>query len=398
MRKTTLFFVWPILLLLACNTSQEKEQSATQAADTSPAAEEQMPVRLIHAEEVETLSIGRQAPDFKLPGVDGKTYSLQDFADAKVLAIIFTCNHCPTAQAYEDRIIQLTKDYQNKGVAVVAVSPNDPKAVRLDELGYTDLNDTYEEMKIRAKEMKYPFPYLYDGDTQAMSAEYGPIATPHAFVFDQDRKLQYIGRLDSSEKPGTAQAEDIRAAFDALLAGKKVANPATKTFGCSVKWSGKRDDAEKTRERWEAEEANVDMIDTEGIKELIANNGENLRLINVWATWCGPCVTEFPDFVDISRMYGNREFELITISADKPDKQDKVLDFLNKQNAAVSSNYLFSKDDKYALIEAIDPDWQGALPYTLLIKPGGEKVYAQQGTIDPLVMKKKIVEQLGRYY
>lgn len=398
MRKTRLFFVWPILLLLACNVSQEKEQSATQTADTSPAAEEQAPVRLIHAEEVETLSLGSRAPDFKLPGVDGKTYSLQDFDNAKVLAIIFTCNHCPTAQAYEDRIIQLTKDYQHKGVAVVAVSPNDPKAVRLDELGYTDMNDTYEEMKIRAKEMNYPFPYLYDGDTQTMSAEYGPVATPHAFVFDQDRTLQYIGRLDGSEKPGSAQAEDIRAAIDAMLAGKKVANPTTKTFGCSVKWSGKRDDAEKTREKWEAEAADVDMIDTEGIKELIANKSENLRLINVWATWCGPCVTEFPDFVDISRMYGNREFELITISADKPDKHDKVLDFLNKQNAAVSANYLFSKDDKYALIEAIDPDWQGALPYTLLIKPNGEKVYAQQGTIDPLEMKKKIVEQLGRYY
>lgn len=400
MRNSLFIFVWPVFFLLACNASQEKEQSATQITEKSstPPAEEQTPVRLIHAEEVQTLPIGSQAPDFKLPGVDDQEYTLQSFADAKVLAIIFTCNHCPTAQAYEERIIQLTKDYQNKGVAVVAVSPNDPKAVRLDELGYTDMNDTFEEMKIRAKEMKYPFPYLYDGTTQAMSAAYGPVATPHAFVFDQHRTLQYIGRLDDSEKPGTGQAEDIRAAIDALLAGKKVPNPTTKTFGCSVKWSGKREDAEETRKRWEAEEATVDLIDTEGIKTLIANQGENLRLINVWATWCGPCITEFPDFVDISRMYGNREFELITISADKPDKKDKVLAFLNKQNAAVSSNYLFSKDDKYALIEAIDPDWQGALPYTLLIKPGGEKVYAQQGTIDPHEMKKKIVEQLGRYY
>ena len=110
-----------------------------------------------------TLEIGASAPGFKLPGVDGRTYTLASFKSATILVIIFTCNHCPTAQAYEDRIIQLTKDYRNKGVAVVAISPNDPTAVRLDELGYTDLSDSFEEMKIRAKQKGFNFPYLYDG-------------------------------------------------------------------------------------------------------------------------------------------------------------------------------------------------------------------------------------------
>src|SRR5580658_10741407 len=99
-----------------------------------------------------TLAIGAAAPDFVLPGVDGKKYSLSAFKDARILVIIFTCNHCPTAQAYEDRIIQLTKDYSPKGVAVVAIMPNDPTSIRLDELGYTDMGDSYEEMKIRAKD------------------------------------------------------------------------------------------------------------------------------------------------------------------------------------------------------------------------------------------------------
>lgn len=395
MRNKLLFITTTFLLffLQACNSGQNQPPAETVSENN------ELPmIKLIHGEDVQTLSIGSKAPEFNLPGVDGKEYGLSDFEEAEVLALIFTCNHCPTAQAYEDRIIQLAKDYQDKSVAVVAVSPNDPKAVRLDELGYTDMNDTYEEMKIRAREKNYNFPYLYDGDTQAMSAEYGPVATPHAFVFDRERRLQYSGRLDGHEKPGTGHAEDIREALDALLAGKKVPNPSTKTFGCSVKWSGKRDDAMQTKEKWEAEEASLDMIDTEQIKSLVQNNTDNLLLINVWATWCGPCVTEFPDFVDMSRMYGGREFELITISADKPDKTDKVLAFLNKKNAAASTNYLFAQDDKYALIEAIDPEWQGALPYTLLIKPGGEKVYGRQGTIDPLEMKRLVVEQLGRYY
>lgn len=395
----TFLLLPPLLLLtfflLSCNSDQQQNKSSS--VEAMPATKTSS-VKLIHGEDVQTLPIGSPAPDFKLPGVDGKHYSLDDFKQAKLLTIIFTCNHCPTAQAYEDRMIQLARDYKDKGVAVVAVSPNDPLAVRLDELGYTDMNDTFEEMKIRAREKNYGMPYLYDGETQVMSAAYGPVATPHAFVFDRERKLQYTGRLDAHEKPGTGHAEDIRQAIDALLANKKLSNPTTKTFGCSVKWSGKREDAEKTRKRWEAEEASLSMINTKQIKSLIQNQTDNLRLINIWATWCGPCITEFPDFVDMSRMYGGREFELITLSADKPDKADKVLTFLNKKNAAASTNYLFSQDDKYALIEAVDPEWQGALPYTLLIGPGGKKIYSQQGTIDPLKMKGLIVEQLGRYY
>src|SRR5579872_2590702 len=118
------------------------------------------------AEEHPTLPIGAAAPDFSLPGVDGKIYSLASFKKARILVIVFTCNHCPTAQAYEDRIIRLTKDYSDKGVAVVAIMPNDPKSIRLDELGYTDMGDSYEEMKIRAAQKHFNFPYLYDGGTE----------------------------------------------------------------------------------------------------------------------------------------------------------------------------------------------------------------------------------------
>src|SRR5262249_7224243 len=132
---------------------------------------------------LKTLEIGASAPDFKLLGVDDKTYMLADFADAKVLVVVFTCNHCPTAQAYEGRIIKLHADYKQKGVAVVAISPNDPAAVRLDELGYTDVADSFQEMKLRARHRNFAFPYLYDGETQATSSAYGVLATPHVYIF-----------------------------------------------------------------------------------------------------------------------------------------------------------------------------------------------------------------------
>ena len=154
-----------------------------------------------------TLAPGATAPDFNLLGVDGKNYSLADFKEAKVLAVLFTCNHCPTAQAYEDRIIRLVDDYGDKSFALVAISPNSEKGLLLSELGYSDLGDSYEDMQIRHKDKGFNFPYLYDGDTQEVSLKYGPVATPHIFIFDQQRKLQYVGRLDASEKPGSANAE-----------------------------------------------------------------------------------------------------------------------------------------------------------------------------------------------
>src|SRR5918993_739710 len=136
--------------------------------------------------EIMPLPIGSNAPDFKLPGTDGGTYTLSSFKKAKLLVLVFTCNHCPTAQAYEDRLIKLVNDYSSKGVSVVAISPNDPGAVRLDELGYSDLGDSFEEMKLRAREKHYNFPYLYDGEKQAVAKAYGPVATPHVFVFDAE--------------------------------------------------------------------------------------------------------------------------------------------------------------------------------------------------------------------
>ncbi len=347
-----------------------------------------------------TLAIGSKAADFKLPGTDGKIYSLASFAKAKILLIVFTCNHCPTAQAYEDRIIQLTNDYKTKGVQVIAISPNDPLAVRLDELGYSDMGDSFEEMKVRSKQKKYNFPYLYDGKTQSVSKVYDPVATPHVFIVDKERKLRYQGRIDNVEKPSkTPDHLDTRAALDELLANKEVTTPTTKVFGCSVKWASKKDHQKEVEEEWAKEQVAVEMVDEAGIKDLLKNNSDKLRLINVWATWCGPCITEFPDFMTINRMYRGRDFEFISISADDPAQKEKVLKFLKGKQAS-GKNYLFSIDDKYKMIEAIDPKWQGALPYTILVEPGGKIVYGKQGRIDVKEMKKAIVENplIGRFY
>ena len=351
-------------------------------------------------DERKTLAIGANAPDFSLPGVDGKTYTLASFKDAKVLAVVFMCNHCPTSQAYEDRIVKLTSDYAAKGVSVVAINPNNPAALRLDELGYSDVGDSFDEMKIRAKDRHFNFPYLYDGETEIASNKYGPVSTPHIFIFDKDRKLRYQGRIDDMENPAkTPSSEDAHNAIDALLAGKEVSVPVTKVFGCSIKWIEKKDWIQKAEVQWAKEPVALLNVDAAGITDLLKNKSGKLRLINVWATWCGPCVAEFPDLVTINHMYRDRGFELVTISSDDMPNKGKALAFLEKKQAS-GPNYIYSGDSKYKMIEAIDPKWQGALPYTALVEPGGKIIYRKEGAIDPEELKKVIFDDpmIGRIY
>ena len=172
------------------------------------------------------LPLGSSAVDFQLKGVDDKTHKLNSFADRKALVVVFSCNHCPYVQAYEDRMIQLQKDYSAKGVTLVAINSN-------DDSGYPE--DSYPNMIKRAKDRGFNFPYLRD-NTQDIAKKYGAICTPHVFAFDQQRRLQYKGRIDDNRNPESVKTKDLRDALDAMLVGRKPSVQETRPFGCSVKW------------------------------------------------------------------------------------------------------------------------------------------------------------------
>jgi len=175
----------------------------------------------------ETLPLGSSAPDFSLPATDGHIYSLASFTSARLLVISFTCNHCPYAKGVEDRFIRLAHAYAPHRVAFAAISAND--ATR-----YTE--DSLANMKIRATEKKFPFPYLYD-EPQKTARAYGAVCTPHIFVFDEKRSLIYEGRIDDNWKDESAvKAHDLKNALDAALAGKPVSPAQTNPMGCSIKW------------------------------------------------------------------------------------------------------------------------------------------------------------------
>jgi peroxiredoxin len=363
--------------------------------------------------DIKRLAIGDAAPDFKLPGIDGRTYTLADFKDAPVLMVVFLSNHCPYSHAAETRLLPLVAEMKSRGLAVVAINPNHPDAVSITELGYSKYNDSFAEMKPYAQEAGFTFPYLYDGETQATAKAYGALATPHVFLFDRERKLRYAGRFDDNRFPGPegVTSPDTRNALEAMFAGKPVPVPLTRPMGCSTKWISKKAKVNEGDEKWVHEPVTLEGIDAAGVAKLVANGSEKLRLINVWATWCAPCVEEFPELVKLTRQLGNRDFEVITISMDDPKQEARALKFLEDRHAAVpgrlkrslqregrtTNNYLYSGGTD-ALTAALDKEWPGPLPHTILVSPDGKIVYRHNGPLNFDELRTRIFAELGHYY
>ena len=276
------------------------------------------------------LPIASKAPAFALPGVDGTIHKLSDYDKARVLVVIFTCDHCPIAQMYESRIEKLYEDYKNRGVAVVAIEGNDPKATVIDELDSSDVGDTLAEMKIRVQYKHLHYPYLYDGDTQAVTRAYGPQATPHVFIFDQNRRLRYEGRFDNSFRIEKVATHDAQNAIDELLAGEPVKVTHTAVFGCATKWAEKKALVAEYYEKRDAAPVAVSMVDAAGLKKLRANSGDKYTLVDFWATWCSSCIAEFADLQNSFLMYSDRSLNLVTVSVNSPDEKQGVLRFLQK--------------------------------------------------------------------
>ncbi|MES2440177.1 MAG: redoxin family protein [Verrucomicrobiota bacterium] len=355
------------------------------------------------------LAIGADMPSFSLPGIDGKTYTPADFKESKALCVIFTCNHCPDSVAAAARTEAIHQDYKGKGVALVAVNGNNPASLTPDELGYSPYNDSFEEMPLFAKDYGWTFPYLYDGEKQEFATACGAQSTPHVFLFDADRKLRYTGRMDDAGRSSAAVDKSyLRDAIDALLAGTEVKEKTTRSFGCSTKWNFKKANVAADQASWEKRDTTVADLDEETSKKLRANSSKNLRLINFWSTTCGPCVKEFPDLVETGRRFQTRPLEFISISLDPTAARPAVTKFLSSRHAAApdstakslaeaglsSNNYHWTGGNPDTMATAIDSEWSGALPHTVLVAPGGKILWRLTGELDIVEARKQILKGL----
>jgi peroxiredoxin len=345
------------------------------------------------------LPLGSAAPDFSLPGVDGKIRKLSDYASSKVLVVVFTCDHCPNAQMYEGRVTQLYNDYKDKGVALVAISPNDPKAIRIDELDSSDVSDTLDEMKIRVAYKHLQYPYLYDGETESVSRAYGPQASPHIFIFDQQRKLRYEGAIDDSYRIEFVKRHYALDAITALLADQEVAVKHTGAFGCTTKWSDKEAANAAFMEKLNAQPVSLDTVSADALKALHTNADGNVRLIQFWSTRCSECLKEFAGIQDIYRMYSDRNFELVVVAMNKPEEKPVVAQWLEKTHAT-SRNLLFDSEHTAALQQAFDPKWEAGpeVPYTILLDADGNVLYQTDKPVDQLKLRRTILANLPSAY
>jgi thiol-disulfide isomerase/thioredoxin len=251
-------------------------------------------------------------------------------------------------------------------------------------------------MKIRAAYRGLAYPYLYDGATQAVTRKYGPTATPHIFIFDQQRILRYEGRIDSNPREALATKHEARYALDALLAGKEVAVKDTPAMGCSTKWAFKEDSVKQEEAANDAKPVTIDLITPAELKKLLQNRGtDQILFVNFWATWCAPCVEEFPEIEKMVRMYDERQVQFVTVSINNTDEKGFALRLLQKQHAFNRNLLLNSNDASDAVTALGSSDWKGAVPYTAIIDTNGKIVYSTQaGTLNPLDVRRALLKQL----
>jgi thiol-disulfide isomerase/thioredoxin len=340
-----------------------------------------------------TLKLGSPAPDFNLIGIDDKMHPLSEYADAPILAIAFISNHCPASQLYEGRIKQIVRDYADKGVKLIAIAPNGPMAVAPRELNYAEVDDSFDSMKIHAEYRQFNFPYLYEGDTQQVAHQYGPKVTPHIFIFDRERKLRYEGRIDDNMRGNNIKSNDARNALDALVAGRAVPVEHTPVFGCSTKWNSAVAGKQREMKEWMAKPVTLETVSLDGLKKLRTNPTGKTLMINFWATWCGPCQTEYPELLTTYLWYRSRDFEFVSVALNTPDERTSVQKFLDEHHSAVR-NLIIDTDDVYAVQAAFDSKWESGVPFTLVLAPDGSEIYRIEGEADILALRRRILGNL----
>jgi peroxiredoxin len=394
MDKTATLATWIGATLVACigmAPALAADQAAPSGNDARWAAYQAQMNR--DQQEHPTLGLGADAPGFALPGTDGKLHALADYKASPVLAVVFISNHCPASQLYEGRIKALVRDYAARGVTLVAIAPNGPDAASPHELNYTDVDDSLEGMKQRAAFRRFPFDYLYDGETQAVAHQYGPKVTPHIFIFDAQRKLRYEGRIDDHLREAKATHHEARDALDALLAGRPVPVAHTPVFGCSTKWMSHAASAREEMQAWQAQPVKLEAASFDALARLRSNPEHKTLLVNFWATWCAPCVREYPQLLQTYLWYRSRDLDFVSVSVDDPSQRASVEKFLATVHSAVR-NLQVDTDDVYAVMAAFDKAWDSGVPFTMVIAPDGHVVFQHAGEVDVLALRRLLLANL----
>ncbi|MFN0088409.1 MAG: redoxin domain-containing protein [Blastocatellia bacterium] len=351
----------------------------------------------VSAQPANGLKIGQPAADFALNDLQGKRHTLKDHRGRTVVAV-FLSTECPFSNAYHERLRAIAADYAGRGVDVLGINAHPDEAI--------------DRIREHAKRNRLPFPILKDEDSRVADG-YGATRTPEVFVIDAEGVLRYHGRIDNAKETARVNRNDLREALDELLAGKPVSVAETKSFGCPVKMVRKPAAAERSaaidrlpafanslvpqarkkplaKRPAESKPAakptggapRVSLLKPRDFETFKNGAKGKVLIINFWATWCGPCVAEFPEFIAIDEKYRSQGVEMVGISADDATElRTRVTAFLRKQKATFR-NFVQDTDDPQEMVDIVDKEWPGVLPATFVYDKQGVRVYKRYGIID----------------
>ncbi|MBX3276766.1 MAG: redoxin domain-containing protein [Acidobacteria bacterium] len=313
--------------------------------------------------------LGQPAPEFALKDLSGRVHRLSDYRD-KPAVIAFISAKCPVSNDYNERLRAFAEQYTSKGVTVLGINSSS--------------DETVEMIREHAERHGFGFPVLKD-EGNAVADAYGAVRTPEVYATDGRGILRYHGRIDNSRDPSRIRRSELREAVEALIAGKDVATPEAKAFGCLIKRAQtSMFEGLKTKVSAQGNASAIKLIKPAGYAPLVkeTTGAGKVLVVNFWATWCGPCVAEFPEFVELDHVYRSKGVRFVGISADEvSDLQSKVAPFVKEKKVGFEI-FVQDVEDPQDMIDVVDKKWEGTLPATFVYDKKGEPVLIRYGIIN----------------
>jgi len=335
----------------------------------------------------------QKLPSFRLTGVNGRVYTQSDFKDKKLLALVFLSNHCKVSQLFQGHLIELSQKFANDMI-LLAVSPNYADAILPDELAYSDLGDSFDDMRKRAVRMRYNFPYLHDGDKQHLTQAIGVKITPTVYLYNEKRELFYAGRIGNVDSPDKMETSEL---YDAIMQGlreKGVPFKRTKVFGTSIKTKQNVLLAEQVRQRYADESIKLTQADDRKLEFYLKHNTKKPKLFYVWQTNDKNTRDNLMKLSFLYKIFRKRGLRLITVCIAKKGERSAIIELL--QNSQLSSTNFLAYGHHVSPLSIIIPSGIEKLtPYYRLLGSDGKLLIGNQGAISKDTLRFEILRSLN---
>jgi len=333
-------------------------------------------------------------PEFSLQGTDGRFYSNKDFEENDLLAVIFLSNHCKISQLFQNQLIKIAELMREKKVAIVAVSPNYDKAVLPDEQAYSDLGDSFMEMKKRALRKNYTFPYLFDGEKQTLTRKMGVKITPSVFLYNKNREMVYAGRIGNHDLSESLEASDLYKSIISYLDGGGNKFKRTKVFGTAIKFSDDLLLAEQVRKRYSDETVRITAADERKLKFYLNHKTGKPKLFYVWKETDTDLRDNLITISTLYKIFRKRGLKLITVCISERQNTDSAIEALEQAQLS-STNFIVSGNQVSPLTTIIPSDISSITPFYRLIGGDGKMLQGEKGKIEKDDLRLQILSALN---